>query len=171
MAIIVPIPGPLGRRLNRLRRLLDPAGREALPAHVPLVGPFQARPPFLPLEQHCWRACHRTAPFSVELGPLAVDEEERLVYAEVAPDRLVALREALLTGKDAPPGRRAPFQPRALVARLELDADLALAQWETAAAEARASFYLERIGLMARYPDGAWYERDSYTLDRAVSAV
>ena len=33
----------------------------------------------------------------------------------------------------------------------------------------KASFVLERIDLMAPYPDGAWCERDFYTLDRAVA--
>lgn len=170
MAIVALIPGPLGRRLNRLQRRLDPEGQGGLAAHIPLAGPFPARPSFLPLEQHCWEVCHHTAPFWVELGPLVVDEGEGLVCAQLSSgqDRLIALREALLTGKYAPPGDGGPYQPRAVVARLVHRDELALAQWEMGAAATSAAFYLERIDLMAQYPDGTWYERDFYTLDRAV---
>jgi len=32
-----------------------------------------------------------------------------------------------------------------------------------------APFFLERVELMTQYPGGSWYERDFYTLDRAVT--
>ncbi len=173
MALVVLMPGPLGRRLSRLQRRLDPEGQGRLPAHIPLVGPFRAQPSFLPLEQHCWEVCHRTVPFWVELGPLAVGQDEGLVYSDVTSGRdgLSALRQALLTGKYAPPHDEALYEPHALVARLVRRDDLALAQWETDAAKTHVSFFLERIDLMAQYPDGTWYERDYYTLDRAVTTA
>lgn len=173
MAIVVLIPGLLGRRLNDVRRRLDPEGQGRLPAHIPLVEPFRAQPSFLPLEQHCWQVCHDIVPFWVELGPLLVDQDEGLVYSEVTSgrDRLTALRQALLTGKYAPPRDQAPYTPRALIAQVERPDDLALAQWERAAAMTHVSFFLERINLMAQYPDGAWYQRDFYTLNRAVTTA
>ena len=171
MALVVLIPGPLGRRLSRLRDRFDPEADRELAAHVPLLGPFQARPSFLPLEQHCWRACHETAPFSVELGELAFDEGGGLLYFEVASgsNELRALREALLEGKYAPHREDAAYEPRAVVGRLARRDDLVLGDCEEAATRSGRSFYLERIELMAQYPDGAWYERDFYTLDRAAT--
>ncbi len=171
MAIVALIPSGLGRRLNRLRHELGPDGEGDPPAHIPLVEPFRAEPSFLPLEQPCWRVCHDAAPFWVELGPLAVDPGERLVYAEVPSggERLAALREALLTGQDAPPRDDTVYQPRAAVARLKRPGDVALAERETVGVETTPAFFLERVELMAQYPDGAWYKRDFYTLDRAVT--
>jgi hypothetical protein len=171
VAVVAVIPGPLGRRLAALRRRLGVEDGSSLPAHIPLVGPFLAEPPFLPLEQHCWRVCHETAPFDVELGPLAVDEEEGFVYAEIASGReqLVALREALLTGAHAPSSDATAYTPRAVVAHLQRADDIAPAERELAGTVTDAPFFLERVELLAQYPDGSWYERDFYTLDWAVT--
>ncbi|MEX0785645.1 MAG: 2'-5' RNA ligase family protein [Dehalococcoidia bacterium] len=171
IAIVVPIPGAPGQRLDRLRRLFAGEDGGAMRPHIPLVGPFDAEPSFLPLEQHCWDVCHKTAAFWVELGAPEVDAGERLVYAGVRSggDELMALREALLTGRYAPPPSDGAFDPRAVIARIEPDEDIALAQRETAGLEPVGSFLMERIDLMARYPDGSWYQRDFYTLDRAVA--
>ena len=171
MAIVVVIPGPLGRRLVTLRRRLGVEDGASLPAHILLVGPFLAGPPFLPLEQHCWRVCHEIAPFDIEPGPLRVDADERLVCAEIQSgrDQLVALREALLTGEYAPPRDDTAYTPRAVVARLDRSDDIAPAKREIAGVVTDAPFFLERVELMAQYPDGSWYERDFYTLDRAVT--
>ena len=171
MAIVVLIPGPLGRRLNGLRRRLRADGGAGLPAHIPLVGPFRAEPSFLPLEQHLQAVCHETAPFEAQLGPLAIDEEQLLIYADVASGRgsLRALREALLTGRYAPPRDDAPYLPRAVLGRLERQEDIGFAREEMVVVAAGAPFFVQRVDLMARYPDGAWYERDFFTLDRTVS--
>ena len=143
-----------------------------MPPHIPLVGPFEAEPPFLPLEQHCWEVCHRAAPFTVELAPPAVDEERQLVSREVVSggEQLLELRQALLAGKYAPPDDSSAYQPRCVVSRLERREDLAPAQQEVAeAAPSSASCLVERVELMARYPNGDWYERDFYTLDAGVA--
>jgi hypothetical protein len=171
MAIVVTVPGAPGRRLERLRRLLEPEGGGRPPPHIPLVAPFEIEPSFLPLEQHCWQTGHDRAGFWVELGTPRVGDGGRLVYAEVVSGRaeLLALREALLTGKYAPPRSDGSYHPRAVVARLERDADVALARRETEGMEPAGAFFLERFELMAQYPGGAWYERDFYTLDRAVT--
>ena len=171
MAIIVTIPGAPGRRLERLRRLLEPGSDRRLAPHIPLVAPFEVEPSFLPLEQHCWQAGHETSGFWVDLAQPAVDEAERLVYAEIVAgkDELTALREALLTGRYAPSRDDSTYAPRAMIAHLEREDDVAPAQGETAQMEPAGSFYVERFELIARYPDGTWYERDFYTLDRAVT--
>lgn len=173
MAIVALVPGALGRHLDRLRRRLDPEGEGGLPAHIPLVGPFRARPSFLPLEQHCWQVCHEAAPFGVELGRLVLGGAEGIARLEIASggDQLAALREAFLTGKYAPPRNGAPYEPCAVVGRVVCRDELALAQWKEAVAQLGPSFLLERIDLMAQYPNGAWYGRDFYTLDRAVATV
>jgi hypothetical protein len=140
-------------------------------AHIPLVGPFESEPPFLPLEQHCYDVCHKTAAFGVEPGAAEVDAAARLVYAELRSggDELGALREALLTGRYAPPRGDREYRPRVHIARLDNEEDVELAQRETGGLEPAGSFFVERIDLMAQYPDGSWYERDFYTLDRAAA--
>jgi 2'-5' RNA ligase len=171
MAIVIFVPGAFGRRFAQLQRRLDPDARDRLPPHILLLGPFEAGPPFLPLEQHCWQVCHRVAPFTVELAPPAVDEERRLVYCDVVSgqQQLVDLREALLKGKYAPPSEAGPYEPQCVVAHLERQEDLATARQEVAdAAPAATACLVERIELMAQYPDGSWYERDFYTLDAAA---
>lgn len=173
MAIVALIPDPLGRGLARLGSLVDPENWKRLAPHIPLVGPFQARAPFLPLEQHCQRVCHRTAPFSVDLDLPVVDEGERLVSAEIisAEEDLVGLREALLVGRYAPPHDGTEYRPRALIARVADEADMAVARREATAIDLELSFQVERVELMAQYPDGSWYERDFYTLDGVVTAA
>ena len=103
MAIVIFVPGAFGRRLALLQRRIEGEGRGRLPPHIPLLGPFEAAPPLLPLEQHCWEVCHRIAPFPVELSPPAVDEERRLVGCEVVSGegQLVELRQALLARPEA----------------------------------------------------------------------
>lgn len=171
MAIVVPIPGAPGERLSKLRRVFELEDGGAMPAHIPLAGPFETTPPFLPLEQHCYDVCHKTAAFWVEPGPAEVDAAERLVYAELRSggDELVALREALLTGRYAPTRSDAEYRPRVHIARLESKEDVELAQRETEGLAHAGAFFLERIAMMAQYPDGSWYERDFYTLDRAAA--
>jgi len=170
VAVVVLVPGPLGRRLNGLRRDFDPEGLERIPAHIPLVSPFEAEPPLQPLERRCWEVCHRTPPFWVELGALAVDEARGLLYTEVASggEELTALRNGLLEAFDRPWDEEAGYTPEVVVAQPERRLDLDLMRSQAASRRPEASFYLERSELMARYPDGTWYERDFYTLDRAV---
>ncbi|MEX1255607.1 MAG: 2'-5' RNA ligase family protein [Dehalococcoidia bacterium] len=172
MAIVACVPGAFGRRLAQLQRRIEGEGRGRMPPHIPLLGPFEAGPPFLPLEQHCWEVCHRAAPFTVDLAPPAVDEERRLLSCEVVSgdEQLVELRQALLAGKYAPPADGDAYQPRCVIARVERPDDLAPARQEVAeAAPSAASCLVERIELMARYPSGEWYERDFYTLDAAAA--
>lgn len=174
MAIVIFVPGAFGRRLALLQRRIEGEGRGRLPPHIPLLGPFEAAPPLLPLEQHCWEVCHRIAPFPVELSPPVVDEERRLVSCEVVSGegQLVQLRQALLKGKYAPPSEAGPYGPLCVVARLEREQDLVPARREVAeAAPVAASCLLERVELVAQYPDGSWYERDFYTLDAAVASA
>jgi hypothetical protein len=173
MAIAALIPDPFGRRMNRLRRRIGPYGDDGMPPHIPLVAPFRVQPSFLPLEQHCWQVCHDSVPFEVELGSLLMDEDEGLAYYSVASggDRLAALRDALLAGKYAPPRDEGHYQPRAVVARVGYPDEFAVAQREENTAGASVSLSLERIELMAQYPDGTWYERDFYTLDRAIASA
>ncbi len=171
MAIVAAIPGSVGDRLARLQRRLDAEGLNGLAPHIPLVGPFQAWPSFLPLEQHCWQVCHRCSPFDVRLEAPAVDEEQRLVVAGVASGKegLLALREALLVGKYAPPRDAGGYHPRAVIARLKQEEDVVVGERETPLVDTDLSFSLERVELMARYPDGTWYQRDFYTLDGALT--
>jgi hypothetical protein len=173
MAMVVYVPGAAGRRLAQLqRRLAAGKPRELLP-HIPLIGPFEAAPPFLPLEQHCWETCRRSDAFDVEIAPPAVNEHERLICCDIISggDRLVALREALLQGRYAPPDGGSPYQPRCVVARIERSEDLEPALREVAGVDVSATFTVERIELVARYPNGEWYERDFYTLDAAVTTA
>lgn len=167
MAIVALIPGSLGRQLKNLQRRLDRKGGDGLPPHIELVGAFRAWPSFLPLEQHCQEVCHRAAPFMVELGAPEIDEVERTVCAEIVSgeEQLAGLREALLKGKYAPRHSGTEFRPRALIARVEQEADLKVGRLELRAVDAEPVFEVERVELMARYPDGTWYERDFYTLD------
>ena len=168
MAIVARFPDPLGRRLDVLRRRFDPEADRAMAAHIPLTALFQSEPSLLPLERHCWRVCHETPQFRVELGRIV--EHEGGLQAEVTAgrDELAALREALLAGQHAPPTGDAPFESRAVVGWRPLRDALVVADIEEAIAKSNRSFYVERIELMAQYPDGTWYERDFYTLDRAV---
>lgn len=166
MAIVATLPGALGKRLEELRRKLDPEGSGALPPHIPIVAPFEVEPSFLPLEQHIWNVCHDTPPFEVELGGLALDGEASLPL-ERGNERFAALREALLTGKYAPRRTDEAYAPRAVVGRVAERDEAVLAQRE--GARGGGAFLLERVELMARYPDGTWYERDFYTLDKALS--
>jgi hypothetical protein len=171
MAVIAPVPGRLGQQMNRLRRKLDPDGQLSMAAHIPIVGPFRVQPSFLPLEQHCWRVCHETAPIAVELGDLVLEDEGGLAYSDIVTgrDELLALRQKLTSGKYAAPADEGSGEPRALVGRVSYRDELALARWEEFAEKSNRSFLLERVDLMAQYPDGTWYERDFYTLDRAVT--
>ncbi len=171
MAIVAPVPGSVGNRLARLQRRIDSEGLNGLPPHIPLVGPFQARPSFLPLEQHCWQVCHGCSPFDVELEAPAVGEEQRLVVAEIASgnEGFLALREELLVGKYAPPRDQGPYHPRAVIARLRGEADVVVGEREVPLVDTELTFCLERIELMAQYPDGTWYQRDFYTLDGALT--
>lgn len=171
MAVVVPIPSRLGRTLRALQRRIGVPPEHDLAPHIPLAGPFDAAPPFLPLERHCCQVCHERAPFEVALGPLALGERDRLVFAEVAAGRehLGALRQALLRGKYAPPSGAAPYQPRALVARLDRAEDASWVRAELAETSPDPPVLVERVALVARYPDGSWYEHDVYALDRAVA--
>jgi 2'-5' RNA ligase len=173
MAIAVYVPGAFGRRLAQLQRRLAAGQPRELPPHIALVGPFEAAPPFLPLEQHVWEACHYGEPFDVELAPPRVDQDEPLICCDIVSGagRLGALREALLQGKYAPPRESDTYQPRCVVARIERSEDLEPARREVAGVDVSATFTVERIELVARYPNGEWYERDFYTLDAAVTAA
>ncbi len=159
--------------MNRLRRRVGRSGDGGMPPHIPLVAPFQAQPSFLPLEQHCWQVCHDTAAFAVELGPLLFDEDEELACYDVTSgaDSLMALREVLLTGRHAPPRDDGDYRPRVVVARVAYPDEMKVVQREEEADKPDLSFSLKRVELMARYPDGTWYERDFYTLDRVVTTA
>ena len=170
MAIVALIPGRTGAALERLRRRTDPDAADARPPHIPIIAPFRAEPSFLPLEQHCWQTGHETAPFEVALGPLTIDDQGVVRAAVVAGGgALGALREALLRGRYAPPGDDTPYEPQAVVAALRRPEDVEAARLELGQVDAGAPFTIERFELMAQYPDGGWYQRDFYTLDRAVT--
>ena len=170
MSIVALIPGRTGATLERLRRRIDPDAADARPARIPIVAPFRAEPSFLPLEHHCWQVGHGTAPFEVALGPPTIDDHG-VVRAELASgaEEFRALREALITGRYAPPGGDAPYEPVAVVAELRRAGDVEPARRELAGVDASAPFVIERFELMAQYPDGGWYQRDFYTLDKAVT--
>jgi len=172
MAIVAVVPGALGKALGRLARELEPDAAGALPPHLSLVGEFAARPSFLPLEQHCWHAGHETAPFTIELGAPAVDEDGAVAYLPVAAggEDLARLHERLLTGRYAPRVAAAPYTPRCVVGPLGAHDPTALDELAHQT-EGKRAFLLERFSLMARYPDGSWYERDFYTLDRAATTA
>ncbi len=171
MAIVALVPDPVGRHMNRLRRKLDPDGQFSMAGHIPIVCPFALWPSFLPLEQHCWRVCHETVQIAVELGALVLEDEGGLAYCDIVTgrDELLTLRQRLRSGKYAAPADEGSGEPRAVVGRVSYRDEVALAQWEEFATKPNRSFLLERIDLMAQYPDGTWYERDFYTLDRAVT--
>jgi len=169
MAIVAIIPDKLGAALSRLQRELDPDA--FMPPHIPLVAPFVAQPPFLPLEQHCWRTGHESAPFWVELGELVRDDATPFVRLPVRSggEQLAALREALLANEHVRADGDASGPPD-FAARLSHRGDLAITKFdEPGAGPGHRSFLLERFELMTRYLDGSWYERDFYTLDRAVA--
>lgn len=169
MAIVATIPDRPGAVLSQLQRELDPDA--SMPPHIPLVAPFVAQPPFLPLEQHCWRSAHESPAFSVELGDLAVDDDEAIVWLRVRSggEQLGALREALLASEHVPADGEA-YEPRAVAARFVYRDDLVITTFNGQRdGSHHLKFLLERFELMAQYPDGSWYRRDFYTLDRAVA--
>ena len=170
MALVAVVPEKLGERLGRLQRALDPAGPEQLPPHIPLAGPFEVAPPFLPLEQHCWRSGHENARGWVELGPVVIEGGVAALPVTSGREQLAGLRAALLGGAYPLPEEDGPYEPRAVVGRSAVRDDFAVATFEeqTGGPNGR-TFLLERFELMARYPDGSWYQRDFYTLDRAVA--
>jgi len=174
MAIVAIIPDKLGKLLATLQGALDPDEPEPVPPHVPLVAPFEVEPPFLPLERHCWSAGHEMSPFSVELGDLVIDDEVALAWLPVVSgaERIAALRERLLAGPYPVPAGDEPFEVRALAARVSFHDELAITKFrEQTYGPGYRTLYLERFELMARYATGSWYQRDFYTLDRAVTAV
>ncbi|MEX2157955.1 MAG: hypothetical protein WEB04_00965 [Dehalococcoidia bacterium] len=171
MALVVAVPGTVGRLLGRLQGGLDPGVGLALPPHIPLIEPFVAEPPFLPLEQFCWRTGHEQPSFWIELGELVLDEDAQLARLAVVSgsEHLVALRDALLerrfTGEQPE-----TFEPAAIASRIVFRDELAIAAYrERSDGPGDTRCFVERFQLMSRYPDGSWYERDFYTLDRAVA--
>ena len=169
MAIVAIVPDKLGAALSRLQRELDPEA--PMPPHIPLVAPFVAQPPFLPLERHCWRTGHESPPFWVELGELELNGEAPFVRLPVRSggEQLAALRDALLASEHVLAEGDASG-PRAFAARLSHRGDLAISKFdEPGAGAGHRTFLLERFELMTQYPDGSWYERDFYTLDRTVA--
>jgi hypothetical protein len=156
------------RRALRSLRVRDLDG---LPPHLPLLGPFEAQPSLLPLEQHCWEVCHRAAPFEISFGAPTIDLETRVVSAPLVhgTGQLAELREALLTGKYAPPRTSATTaEPRALFFQVEAE-DVPWAQERLAEIALDAPATVEQVDLMAQYPDGTWYRREFWTLDGVVT--
>jgi hypothetical protein len=167
MAIVSAVSGALGKRLQELQRWLDPDSAGAMPPHIPIVGPFDASPSFLPLEQHVQQVCRETAPFDVSFGELVIGEQEAHLRLERGQAGLEALRGALLDGKYAPRVKGQTYEPRAIAGRVVEQAGGAVERWYSKAVS--GDYLLQRVELMARYPGGEWYERDFYTLDKAAS--
>lgn len=171
LALVILITGSAGRRLQDLRRLCDPDLAERIPPHITVVFPFEGEPSFLPLERHCWEVCHHVRPFWASLGEIVLVPEERLAYVEIeeGKEELAALREALFEGRYAPPrDQMAPYRPHVTIAQPQRESDFELARRLLAHEDLRQRLYLERLHLMAQYPDGSWYARDDYTLDGAA---
>lgn len=173
VALVVAVPGTVGQLLGRLQGGLDPDVGFAMPPYIPLIEPFVAEPPFLPLEQFCWRTGHEQPSFWIELGELVLDEDARLARLAVVSgsEHLVALRKALLersfTGE-----QRETFEPVAIASRIVFRDELAIATYqEQSDGPGDRKGFVDRFQLMSQYPDGSWYERDFYTLDRAVTTA
>lgn len=171
LAIVVLVPGAEGRRLQALTTSYDPELAYRIRPHITVVHPFQAEPPFLPLERHCWEVCHRFAPFWVGLGEIRAVPEERLVYVEVreGEESLAALREALQRGLHVPRESEVPYRPHVTLAQPQRKAHFEVARRQLAQEDLRRSFFVERVHLMAEQPDGSWYARDDCTLDGVIS--
>jgi hypothetical protein len=173
MSLVVAVPGKPGQLLGRLQGGLDPGVGFAMPPNIPLIGPFVAEPPFLPLEQFCWRIGHERPPFWIELGELELDEDARLARLAVVSgsEDLVALRNAFVESGfigDQPEA----FELVAIASRIVFRDELAIANYQAdSSGPGDRRGFVDRFQLMSQYPDGSWYERDFYTLDRAVATA
>jgi hypothetical protein len=163
MSIVSIVPGALGKRLQELQRWLDPDSTGTTLPHLPIVAPFASSPPFLPLEQHIQDVCRGTAPFELSLGSLVLDGAEAHLPIQGGVAELSLLRRKLLTGKYAPDASDNDGGQRAVIGRARETAG-AIEEWEQKRPPS-LTYLLQRIELMAQYPDGAWYERDFYTLE------
>ena len=174
VAVVILFDGPLARRLEGWRRTYDPAGAYRMPPHVPLAGPSDCPVPLSGtdgLERRLWCLCHDRPPFEIELLDLATTYPEgRLVYVDIGAgaEDLEELSEALRDGvlSQAP---AAAGPPRLVVAEPEDEEGARQAAAQLVGLPVRVNRLIDRVNLLVEYPDGSWYVRDFFTLDRAVA--